>query len=201
MLLTLNRSEEMTSVVSTTAETAIPTTETWTIDASHTLVEFSVKHLMIARVKGRFRDVAGSVTLDPGRPAEPQVDVSIGIASIDTGDAKRDAHLRSADFFDADTFPTMTFRARRFEGDLARRFTLTGDLTIRDVTRVMALDVTSEGRISDPWGSERMGFTATGRVNRTDYGLNWNVALEAGGVLVGEEIRIAIEAEVVRQSD
>jgi len=191
----------MTTSVSTTAETLIPTRETWTIDPSHTLVEFSVKHLMIARVKGRFRDVSGSIVLDPARPAEPDVDVAISIGSVDTGDAKRDAHLRSADFFDADTFPTMTFRARRFEGDLTRRFTLIGDLTIRDVTRPVALDVSSEGRVSDPWGGDRMGFAATGRINRTDYGLNWNVALEAGGVLVGEEIRVAIEAELLRVVD
>jgi polyisoprenoid-binding protein YceI len=178
--------------------TAAAGVQTWTIDRAHTHVEFAVKHLMIATVKGRFADVAGSVAFDPDQPERGQANVTITVDSIDTREPKRDAHLRSPDFFDAATFPTMQFTSRRIQGDARGRFTLVGDLTIRGTTREIALDVVNEGRVSDPWGAERLGFSATGRLNRSDYGLTWNVALEAGGVLVGDEVRIVIEMELVR---
>lgn len=190
----------MSTAVSTTLETARPGIGTWTLDASHTLVEFAVKHLMIASVKGRFAGVSGSVAIDPARPQAAALEVSIDVATIDTRDEKRDAHLRSADFFEAERFPVIRFAGKRVEGDVNGKFRVVGDLTIRNVTREVALDVTSAGRVTDPWGGERMGFSATARVNRLDYGLKWNVALEAGGVLVGEEVGIHVEAEFVRQS-
>jgi len=180
-----------------TLETTIPTTETWSLDAAHTQVGFAVKHLMIANVKGRFLDVGGSVRLDPIR-SNPDIDISIGAASITTGDEKRDAHLRSADFLHADLHPEIQFRGRRIEGKVESKFALHGDLLIRGVTRPVTLYVINEGRVTDPWGNERVGFTATTTINRKDFGLAWNMALEAGGVLVGDEVRITIETELVR---
>lgn len=190
----------MTPATATRAEPRFATNlgGAWAIDASHSTVEFAVRHLMIATVKGRFGKVAGSVTFDPARPMAPEVEVEIETSSVDTREQKRDAHLRSADFFDADHFPTMTFRARRIDGDVAGRFTLIGDLTIRGTTKEIALDVTSQGFVRDPWGNDRLGFSATGRVNRMDFGLRWNVALETGGVLVGDDVTISIEAELTR---
>lgn len=181
----------------TTAEMLAAGPATWTIDASHTHVGFAVKHLMISTVRGRFSDVRGSVELDPAK--DPVVDVQIGTASIHTGDEKRDAHLRSADFFAVDEFPAISFRGGRVQGDIGGEFTLEGTLTIRGITRPVTLQVESEGRVTDPWGNDRIGYTATARVNRKDFGLTWNVALEAGGVMVGDDIRITIETQLVRQ--
>ncbi len=193
----------MTTMTTTRTTTGAPATlgGTWTIDPSHTTVEFAVRHLMIATVKGRFGTVAGSVTLDPTRPFAPDVSVDIDVASVDTREAKRDAHLRSADFFDAGKFPAMTFRGKRVQGDINGRFKLVGDLTIRDVTKEVTLDVTNEGRVRDPWGSDRVGFSATAKLNRADYGLTWNMALEAGGFMVGDAVTLNIEAEFTRQAD
>jgi polyisoprenoid-binding protein YceI len=186
------------TIATTTQETAVPTTETWAIDPAHTQVGFAVKHLMITNVKGRFREVSGSIRLDP-TTMKPEVDVSIGAASITTGDDKRDAHLASADFLHADKFPVIQFRGRRVEGDLDARFALHGDLLIRGVTRPVTVSVVNEGRVTDPWGNERVGYTASASINRKDFGLEWNMALEAGGVLVGDEVKITIETELVRQ--
>lgn len=173
------------------------TTEKWTVDLAHTQAGFSVKHLMITNVKGRFTDLSGTVTTFDGG-STVAVDAEIKAASITTGDEKRDTHLRSADFLSADEYPTLQFRGSRVEGNLASRFSLHGDLTIRGVTRPVTLHVINEGRAKDPWGNERAGYTATTTINRKDFGLEWNVALEAGGVLVGDEVRITIETELVR---
>lgn len=171
----------------------------WEIDPAHSHVEFAVKHLMIATVKGRFTDVRGTVSMHDSDPATATVDVTIAAASIDTREGKRDTHLRSSDFFDAARFPVITFRSRRIQGDsLEGHFRLTGDLTIHGVTREVVLDVTGEGRVKDMEGNERAGFSARTRIDRSDFGLGWNQALEAGGVLVGTDIRIAIEVELVR---
>jgi len=186
------------TVATTTQETTVRTTETWAIDPAHTQVGFAVKHLMITNVKGRFREVSGSVRLDP-TTMKPDVDVSIGAASLMTGDDKRDAHLRSADFLHADQFPVIRFTGRRIEGNPDSRFTLHGDLQIRGVTRPVTVYVVTEGRITDPWGNERVGYTASATINRKDFGLEWNMALEAGGVLVGDEVKVTIETELVRQ--
>jgi polyisoprenoid-binding protein YceI len=180
---------------------AVPTaTTTWTIDPSHSHVAFAVKHLMISTVRGQFSDVTGSATWNTDQPARSRVEVRIGTASIDTRELQRDAHLRSADFFDADRFPTLTFVSRRVEGDLSGQFTLVGDLTIRDVTREIVLKGAAEGLTTDPWGGERAGFSATGTINRRDFGLTWNQALEAGGVLVGDEVKLSIDVELLKQN-
>ena len=187
---------EMMTAMTTTTEmlTAGPTV--WELDASHTQVGFAVKHLMISRVKGRFAEISGTVQIDPA--TEPRVEITIAASSIITGDERRDAHLRSADFLSADNFPELTFRGGRAEGDIGSSFKLHGDLTIRGVTRPVTLQVTNEGRVIDPWGNDRIGYSATTSINRKDFGLEWNMALEAGGVLVGDDVRVTIETELVR---
>jgi polyisoprenoid-binding protein YceI len=175
-----------------------PARTTWTIDATHTNVEFSVRHLMIATVKGRFAAVQGTLTQDEADPTTAEIDVTLDAASIDTRMPQRDEHLRSGDFFDVATFPTLTFKSRAVtavDGDLK----VSGDLTIRGVTRPVVLDVTSHGQQNDPWGGRRAGFEATGTIKRSDFGLTWNQALEAGGVAVSDEVKITIDAELVRQ--
>jgi polyisoprenoid-binding protein YceI len=182
-----------------TTSIAHPTTEVatrWQIDAAHSNIEFGVRHLMISNVKGRFGDVAGLVTIDPDDPRAVGVDVTIQTASIDTRQEQRDNHLRSADFFDAEKFPVITFRGNRVEGDTDKRFRLFGDLTIKDVTREVVLDVEKEGEGTDPWGNLRTAFSAQTKIDRRDYGLTYNQVLEAGGVVVGDEIKISIDVEL-----
>ena len=171
---------------------------TWTIDPAHTSVEFAVRHLMISTVKGRFGDVKGTVELDLDNPAAARVDVTIAATSIDTRNGDRDAHLRSADFFDVEKFPELRYVSRKVEVLPDGTFRVVGDLTIRGVTREVPLTASFEGTGADPWGGHRAGFSATGKVNRTDYGLLWNKVLEAGGVTVGEEVKLSIEAELVQ---
>lgn len=173
-------------------------TRPWQIDTSHTAAQFAVRHLMISTVKGFFSDVNGTVVYDPEHPELLNVDVKIPVATINTRDEKRDAHLKSPDFFDAENHPWMTFKGKRIVQGAKGKFTLVGDLTIRDVTREVQLAVTHEGSGSDPWGNERMGYSATGRLNRQDFGLKWNMALEAGGVLVGDDVKISLDVELVR---
>ena len=181
--------------MSTTIEPTLQTETNWQLDAAHTNVEFAVKHLMISTVKGRFADVSGTITGSIDEPHNVSVDISIGVESIDTRQSQRDAHLRSPDFFDAAKWPTMRFVGSRVEGDLNGDFVLHGRLTIRDVTRDLALKVTNEGTLTDPWGNSRIGFSATAKIDRRDLGLTWNQALEAGGFVVGDEIRISIDTE------
>jgi polyisoprenoid-binding protein YceI len=183
--------------MSTTLTPTAPTgTRTWNIDAAHTSAEFSIKHLMISRVKGHFSDIEGFVTGDLENPRDFSLEVKMGAASVDTRQAQRDAHLRSADFFDVEKWPTITFTGKRVEGDTSDEFELYGDLTIRDVTREIKLDVTNEGTLTDPWGSPRIGFSATGKIDRTDFGLLYNQALEAGGFVLGDEVKISIDVEL-----
>jgi polyisoprenoid-binding protein YceI len=182
-----------------TATVSTPTAATWTIDPSHTHAEFAVRHLMISTVKGRFADVQGTVRTDESDPANSQVDVTINVSSIDTREPQRDAHLRSADFFDADNFPQIKFRSTRVSGG-GSSFKVTGDLTIRGTAREVVLDVTTEGRGKDPWGGERAGFSATTRIKRSEFGLTWNQLLEAGGVAVSDEVKISIDVELVKQN-
>ena len=182
------------------ASGALARGSSWQIDPAHSHVEFAVRHLMISTVKGAFGDVRGTVWLDESDVRTVLVDITIQVASIDTRQGERDAHLRSADFFDAARFPTITFCSRTVEGShQGSEFRLVGDLTIRDVTREVVLEVLSEGRLTDPWGAERAGFSAQGKIDRTDFGLTWNQALEAGGVVVSNEVKISIEVELLRQ--
>jgi polyisoprenoid-binding protein YceI len=184
----------------TTASKPTAGTTTWTIDPAHSSVEFAVRHLMIATVKGRFSDVKGTVRYNDVEPSKSEVDIEIGTASVDTRAEQRDAHLRSPDFFDVERFPAMRFKSTRIEGDIDGQFQLIGDLTIRDKTHEVALESEFHGRQRDPWGGERMGFEAKGKVNRKAFGLNWNQALEAGGWVVGDDIKLSIEVELVRQA-
>lgn len=172
---------------------------TWKVDPSHTAVEFAVKHMMISTVRGRFTEYAATVTTDEADPASTRVDAVIDVASVNTGDEKRDAHLKSADFFDAEGFPKLTFVSKRVDGNLEKRFKVIGDLTIRGTTREVVLDVEFQGEGRDPYGNEKRGFIATTKVDRREFGLLWNVALEAGGLLVSNDVRITIEAQFTRE--
>lgn len=174
---------------------------TWNIDAAHTVVEFSAKHLMITTVRGQFGTVQGTVTVDGSNPAASVAEVEIDTTAIDTRSEQRDAHLRSADFLDVEKYPTLRFRSTRVEGRWSQpgdAFRVYGELTIKDQTREVVLDATYEGAGKDPWGGERSSFSADTRIDRRDYGLTWNVGLETGGVLVSNEIRIHLEVQLVK---
>jgi polyisoprenoid-binding protein YceI len=172
--------------------------QTWHVDPQHVEVGFSVRHLMISSVKGHFRTVSGVVRTEADDFTTAEVDLTIDARSIETRDDARDAHLRSADFFDVEKFPTLTFKSRRVTASDKHRYVVVGDLTIHGVTREVSLDVVAEGFVKDPWGNEKAGFHATGSVNRKDFGLAWNVALETGGVLVGDEVKLNLEIELTR---
>jgi polyisoprenoid-binding protein YceI len=169
--------------------------QTWQIDAAHSLVEFSVRHMMVSTAKGRFADFAGSIVFDPQNLSASSVNVEIQANSVTTADPKRDEHLRSADFFDAETFPTLSFKSTRVEPINDERVKIIGDLTIKDVTREVAFEAELNGQGVNPWGKQVVGFSAHTALNRKDYGLNWNVALEAGGVLVSDTIKVSLEIE------
>ena len=179
------------------APTTIEKRTMWKLDPTHTLVEFSAKHLMITTVKGRITDVQGTIYTDEKNPSNSSVEATLNAKSLDTRTEQRDQHLRSADFLDVEKYPEMKFRSTRIEGEKSS-FKLTGDLTIRDVTKSITLDVELEGRTRDPWGGERVGFSATGKIDRREFGLTWNQALETGGVVVGNEIKISLEVQAVK---
>lgn len=169
----------------------------WNIDTTHSSVGFSAKHMMIATVRGQFEKFDVQLNLNEDTPELSSVVATIDTASINTHEERRDGHLRSADFFDVAHYPTLTFRSTRVERAGANKYRLIGDLTIKDVTREVVLNVTEEGKGKDPWGGTRWGFSAETTINRKDWGLNWNVALETGGFLVSDLIKIALEVEAV----
>jgi polyisoprenoid-binding protein YceI len=173
----------------------------WNLDLAHSGIHFSVRHMVIAKVRGRFAKFEGKVELDPADLTRSSVQVAIDAASIDTGIADRDAHLRSADFFDAETFPTLDYVSKRIERVSDTELRMVGDLTIRGTTREVPVLVEFGGIGKDPWGNERAGFTAKASIDRREFGLHWNQVLEAGGVLVGERIEIDIELEAVRAKE
>jgi len=177
-------------------------TFTGQLDPTHSSVEFSVKHMMMTTVRGRFKNLSATVTVDEQHPERSSVQVQLETASVDTGAPDRDAHLRSADFCDAERFPVITFRSKRIEGVPTKegdRFRVVGDLTIRDTTMEVPLDVVFEGRGKDPWGNDRAGFSAAAEIDRREWGLKWNQVIETGGVLVANKVRIEAEVQVVRQ--
>jgi polyisoprenoid-binding protein YceI len=174
--------------------------DTWVVDPSHSLVEFSVKHMMIATVKGRFGAIQGVVRGDPSDLTTAEIEMTVDAASIDTREPQRDQHLRSADFFDVERFPQLRFRSKRIQRQGDGAYRLAGDLTIRDVTREVQFDLTFEGRGKDPWGNERAAFAAETRLDRRDFGLTWNTPLETGGILVGNDVRVSVQLETVRQA-
>lgn len=174
---------------------------TWKLDPSHSFVEFSAKHLMITTVRGRFNRYEVELDLDAEHPERSSIEAVLEVDSLTTGNADRDAHLHSADFFDVERYPTMTFRSTAVETVGKDRYRLVGDLTIKDVTRPVVLEVTSEGRARDPWGNQRWALSAQTTLNRKDFGLTWNVALESGGWLVGDDIRLGIELQAIEQAE
>lgn len=173
-------------------------TNSWNIDAAHSGINFSIRHMVVSKVRGRFAKYSGTVDLDDGDLTRSFVDVTIDAASIDTGTPQRDAHLRGPDFFDVEKFPELRFQSTRIESVARDRYRVVGDLTIRDVTREVSLDVEYGGRAKDPWGNERIGFIATATLDRKDFGLRWNQLLEAGGVLVGDRVDIDLEVQAVK---
>lgn len=173
----------------------------WNIDSAHTRAVFSVRHMMISSVHGQFEKVGGTVNFDPQNPAATTVDVQIEAASITTRDSQRDGHLVSPDFLDAAAYPYLTFKSKRVEVLDETHARLTGDLTIRDVTKEVALDVEYNGMAKSPWGTTNAGFSASTKISRKDWNLNWNVALETGGWLVGDLINVSIELEIVQQPE
>jgi polyisoprenoid-binding protein YceI len=171
-------------------------TTTWNIDPTHSTVGFSIRHMVFSKVRGRFLKYSGAIQLDDDL-AKSSVEVTIDAASIDTGTAQRDNHLRSADFFDVEKFPELRFRSTRVEDLGAGRLRVVGELTIRDTTREVLLDADPAGRGMDPWGNERIGFAAKTSIDRKDFGLQWNQLLEAGGVLVGDRVDIELDVQAV----
>jgi polyisoprenoid-binding protein YceI len=184
--------------------TIVPTqnaTTTWNVDPSHSTIEFTAKHMMITTVKGRLVDARGTLTIDEANPDRSVVTVEFDAASLDTRSEQRDQHLRSADFLDVENYPTITFRSRRVEGARSaegKAFKVVGDLTVHGVTKEVTLDAVYEGAGTDPWGGSRVSFSATSKIDRREFGLVWNAALETGGVLVSNDIRINIDVQAVR---
>lgn len=175
-------------------------TTTWTLDPTHSTVELQVKHMMFTTVRGRFTGVSGALSLDEADITRSRVEATIDAASINTGEENRDTHLRSADFLDVEQYPTMTFASTRVEQVGPDRLRVVGDMTIHGVTREVVLDTTYNGRGANPWGKEVIGYTAETTINRRDFGLVWNVALEAGGVLVSDTIKITLEIQAVKEA-
>ncbi len=173
----------------------------WKIDSAHSEINFTVRHMMISNVRGRFEEFTGNVDFDPENPLSSSVDVQINVASINTREQQRDAHLRSADFFDVEKYPYMLFKSTKMEIFNKENGRIHGDLTIKDITKPVVLDVTFSGTAKSPWGATSAGFSATTKINRKDWDLTWNVALETGGWLVGEEIKIDIELEIIKQEE
>lgn len=174
--------------------------EKWEIDSGHSGINFSVRHLVIAKVRGKFSRWSGTIEAPDGAAAKAALKVTIDASSIDTGVADRDTHLKSADFLDVANFPEITFAGKRVEKAGKSRLRVTGDLTLHGVTKEVVLDVEDAGRTKDPWGNERAGFAAKTSIDRKDFGLTWNQVLEAGGVMVGERVDIEIEVEAVKQA-
>jgi len=171
---------------------------TWDIDSTHSSVGFTVRHLVIAKVHGRFGKFTGSVVFNEADTAPEKVSANVVVDSIDTREEQRDGHLKSPDFFDAAKFPSITFQSTSIEKSGAG-YKLHGDLTIRDVSKSVILDVEDLGRVKDPWGNDRAAFSATGQINRKDFGLAWNMVLEAGGVAVGDRVDLSFEIQAVRK--
>lgn len=176
-------------------------TTTWQIDPAHSSIEFTVKHMMFTTVRGRFKEVSGTILIDDANPDQSSTTAEIGAASIDTGTPDRDTHLKSADFLDVEKNPKLTFRSRKVHGAAPKagdQFKVIGDLTIRGTTKEVTLDCTYEGQGKDPWGNEKAGFTATTKIDRREWGLQWNQALETGGILVANEVKIEAEIQAVK---
>jgi len=179
--------------------TSAPANTTWKIDPAHSSADFKVKHMMISHVKGSFSGLSGALTENPADPTQSTVEASVDISTISTGDAQRDAHLKSADFFHHEQHPTMTFKSTSVEKKDEGEYKVTGDLTLHGVTKPVTFAVegpSAPGK--DPWGNTRIGLSATTKINRKDFGLSWNAALETGGILVGEDVQITLEVQFIK---
>jgi len=176
----------------------VPEAGTYALDVGHTTVEFIGRHLMITKVRGRFTDFSGEIVIGEA-PADSSVNVTVQTASVESSDEKRDGHLRSPDFLDVEQFPTLAFHSTHVDVNKDGTAKVSGDLTVKGVTRPVTLDVEFDGAQADPWGGQRLGFSAHTEIDREDWGLTWNVALETGGVLVGKKIRLEFNVEAVRQ--
>ena len=174
---------------------------TWEIDPAHTSVQFSVRHLMISNVRGEFTKLGGTIVGDESNPTAARIEATIDTTSLDTRNAKRDDHLRGPDFLDTAKFPAMTFRSTKIEKAGDGKWKVTGDLTLHGVTKPVVLDVTTSAPRKDPWGNLRAGAQAQTTINRQDFGIRYNSSLEGGGVVVGDEVAVTIDAEAVRKSD
>ncbi len=178
--------------------TASTWADVWNFDKPHTSVGFTVRHLVVTKVHGQFKDFNGEIEFNGKNVETGSIDVTIQMTSIDTENQKRDDHLKSADFFDVEKFPVMSFKSGKIVRGEGDNFKIIGDLTIRDITKEVTLDAVFNGTIKDPWGGTRAGFSATGKINRQDFGVKWNQALETGGFLVGDEVTINIETELIK---
>jgi len=175
---------------------------TWEIDPSHSQADFSVKHLMITNVRGSFRGVKGTVDWDGKDPSTVKIDATVDVATVNTGEGKRDEHLKTPDFFDAAKHPTMTFKSKKATAASNGKFKVVGDLTLRGVTKEVTLDVDGPTpEIKDPWGNTKVGATATTKINRQDFGVSWNKALDAGGVVVSDSVTVTIDLELRKRPE
>jgi polyisoprenoid-binding protein YceI len=172
---------------------------TFDMDPQHSSAGFKVRHLMISNVKGEFSKVKGSVDFDPSNPASAHIDAVIDVTTINTGEAQRDTHLKSPDFFDVAKYPTIVFKSKKVTRVAGTKYKALGDLTIHGVTKEVTLDVEATSEVKDPWGNMRFGANATTKINRKDFGLIWNKALETGGVMVGDDVDITIDVELVKK--
>jgi polyisoprenoid-binding protein YceI len=181
--------------MSTTASSSI----SWNIDPAHSNAEFKVKHMMISNVKGSFSGITGTLVEDPADPSLNRIDASIDISTVNTGDQKRDEHLKSSDFFHHEQHPQMTFKSTKVEKNGDEEYTVTGDLTIRGITKPVVFAVEGPSQpAKDPWGNTRIGLAATTKINRKEFGLSWNAALESGGILVGEDVHISLDVQLIK---
>ena len=170
----------------------------WEVDLAHSSLEFAVRHMLVSTVKGTFLAFSVDAEIDDEDLAKSGATVKVNAASLDTREPRRDAHLRSADFFDTEHFPTIIYTVKSIDKVSSDRYRITGDLTIKEITREVPLDAEISGPVADPFGALRLGISAEGRVNRHDYGLDWNLATEAGGLLVGDDVKISVEIEFVK---
>jgi polyisoprenoid-binding protein YceI len=179
---------------STTAKTK------WAVDATHSSVDFSIRHMMVSNVKGTFHTYSASIDADPSDLTTADIQFSVDLASIDTRNADRDNHLRTGDFFDIEKYPQLTFNATKIEKKSDDEYAVTGDLSLHGVTRAETFAATFEGSGKDPWGNEKVGFSAKGAINRSDYGLTYNAVLETGGIMVGDTVKISLEIQAAKQA-
>lgn len=179
--------------------TQAATASTWQIDPVHSAIEFSVKHMMFATAKGRFNTFSGTIVYDEVDPTRSAVNVEIDTSTVDTRDEKRDAHIRSGDFFETATYPTASFVSTKVERVGSDKLRVTGDFSLRGITRPVVLEAELTGQGRSPWGTEVIGFSATGKINRQDFGVSFNSALETGGFMLGDEVKLALEIEAIKQ--